>query len=400
MKPKLLYLTHRIPYPPNKGDKIRSFHWLKGLASKYDIYLGTFIDTPEDEQYANEVKKYCREVFIERLKPTQAKIKSLTGLFSGQALSVPYYSNSAFQNWVSRCVCDNNIDEALIFSSPMAQFVEGRAFQVMRRVMDFVDIDSDKWQQYATAKSGLMRSLYAREAKKLFQYEKKIHDLFSASVFVSSKESVAFQELISEPSNKITYVNNGVDFNYFSPKIKHDNPYIERTPVLVFTGAMDYWANVDAVVWFVQTVFPQLKAKFPDVMFYIVGSKPAQEVEKLRNIEGVVVTGRVEDVRPYMQYASVVVAPMRIARGIQNKVLEGMAMAKPCVVSDQAWAGIDAADGKELRVANTQAEWVACLSHLLLKDDALKMGEKARQFVIEQFSWANNVTRLIAILQN
>jgi len=399
MKENLLYLVHRIPFPPDKGDKIRSFNWLKGLSEEFNIYLGTFIDCPEDEQYVDDLKKYCSETFITKINPTIAKIKSLQGIMSGKALSLPYYANTEMQNWVNECVRRNNISKTLVFSSPMAQFVDDDRFRHMLRVMDFVDIDSDKWNQYAEAKSGLMRRLYKREAKTLFHYEQKISQIFDSSLFVSSKEAEMFQSLVNQSEIEIDYVNNGVDFNYFSSEHPLKNPYKKEGIALVFTGAMDYWANVDAVVWFAKEVFPRIRSQFVNASFYIVGSKPTPDVLKLEDIEGVVVTGRVEDVRPYIQFSTVVVAPMRIARGIQNKVLEGMAMAKTCVVSDQGLEGIGAIPGEELLVANSSQEWVDQLSHVVGDISQVEMGSKARVFVTEKFSWESNVNRLFSLLK-
>jgi len=399
MKENLLYLVHRIPFPPNKGDKIRSFNWLKGLSKEFNIYLGTYIDSPEDEQYLDELKKYCAEVFVLKLNPMIAKIKSLQGIIFGQALSLPYYANNEMQSWVTKCVQRNNIKKALVFSSPMAQFVEGDLFQHMLRIMDFVDIDSDKWKQYAEAKSGLMRWLYTREAKTLFEYERKLSQLFDSSLFVSSKEAEMFRSLVKQPGVIIDYVNNGVDFDYFSSEHDFNNPYTKEESVLVFTGAMDYWANVDAVVWFASEIFPQLKSHYKNTKFYIVGSKPTTDVLKLEEIDGVIVTGRVEDVRPYIHYASVVIAPMRIARGIQNKVLEGMAMAKPCIVSDQGLEGIAAVPGEDLLVANSSQEWMSQLSNIIENMSKAEIGSNARAFVVKKFSWENNVNRLIDFLK-
>ena len=399
MKENLLYLVHRIPFPPNKGDKIRSFNWLKGLSKEFNIYLGTFIDSSEDEQYLDEVKKYCSDVFATKINPMAAKLKSLQGLVSGKALSLPYYMNSEMQNWVNDSIRRNNISKILVFSSPMAQFVDDDNFRHMLRVMDFVDIDSDKWKQYAESKSGLMRWLYTREAKTLFNYEQRVSQLFDSSLFVSSKEAEMFQSLVNQSKMKIEYVNNGVDFNYFSPEHELENPYRKEDITLVFTGAMDYWANVDAVVWFAKEVFPSIRTQFLNASFYIVGSKPTPDVLKLEDIEGVFITGRVEDVRPYIHFSTIVVAPMRIARGIQNKVLEGMAMAKTCVVSDQGLEGIGAIPGEELLVANSSQEWVDQLNHVVGSMSPVEMGAKARIFVTEKFSWESNVNRLISFLR-
>jgi sugar transferase (PEP-CTERM/EpsH1 system associated) len=174
---------------------------------------------------------------------------------------------------------------------------------------------------------------------------------YDASLFVSAPEAELFRTLAPESSAKIGHFSNGVDTDYFSPDTGHANPYAAGERALVFTGAMDYWPNVDAVQWFCDEVFPVLRQRVPDLRFYIVGSRPAPAVQALGQREGVTVTGTVPDVRPYIAHAAVAVAPLRIARGIQNKVLEAMAMATAVVVSPQALEGIDAEPGSELLLA-------------------------------------------------
>jgi len=398
MKPKLLYLVHRIPYPPNKGDKIRSFNWLNGLSDKYDIYLGTFVDNNEDKQYIRELRKYCTSVFVEKFNPKVAKIRSLSGLLSGQALTLPYYRNANLQSWVDFVVQENNISLALIFSSSMAQYVDGEKYTSVKRVMDFVDIDSDKWKQYSEKKSGIMKWIYSREAIKLLDYEKQVCEKFDSSLFVSSKESEMFSRLISSGKDKVDFVNNGVDVQYFSPNNNYENPYESNGPILVFTGAMDYWANIDAVVWFSKEIYPIVKQQFPDLQFYIVGSGATAEVLALQGIEGIEVTGRVDDVRPYVYYSNIAVAPMRIARGVQNKVLEAMALAKECIVSPQGLEGIEAKPGEQIMLANNNEEWLGHISNLLIEHKQNNLGRDSRQFVSAQFSWKNNITKLENII--
>lgn len=396
---KLLYLVHRIPYPPNKGDKIRSFNWLKGLSKHYEIHLGTFVDDPEDEQFVSELNQYCKSVHIARLNPSIARLKSLRGLLANQALSVPYYYDSALQVWVDRLLGEHGIDKVLVFSSSMAQYVDKGKYSELTRVIDFVDVDSDKWRQYAENKSWPASYIYAREAKKLLDYEKGIARSFNASVFVSDAEALSFKSMLGSDDTKVTYSNNGVDADYFSPSLNLDNPYPTGQKSIVFTGAMDYWANVDAVCWFVKEVFPLLREKMANAQFYIVGSKPTSEVSVLSAVDGVTVTGRVEDVRPYIKYATVSVAPMRIARGIQNKVLEAMAMARPVVASPQGFEGICAEVDKEIRIAEKPLEYVKVIKDIIGASDN-DMGEAARQRVIEDYTWQSNVEKLVKLLNS
>ena len=390
---KLLYLAHRIPYPPNKGDKIRSYHWLKGLAEHYEIYLGTFIDDENDWQYVDHLNEYCKDVHIEKLEPVKAKIKSLRGLLTGEALTIPYYASQQMQQWVTQTVEKENIADMLIFSSSMAQFIDNEKYRNCHRVVDFVDMDSDKWIQYAEKRQWPMSWVYQREAKTLLDYEKHIAKNFNKSLFVSSKEAELFSQKLADDSIAVDFVNNGVDTNYFNVNENFRNPYSLNEKVIVFTGAMDYWANVDAVLWFVEHIFPKIKQQLPEARFVIVGSKPAPEVVALGSKEGVTVTGFVDDVRPYIQYASVAVAPMRIARGIQNKVLEAMSMAKCVLTSAQGLEGIHASVGKDLILCRSDEEWASQTVRLINKPDQV-MQENARACVVDHYSWRSNILKL------
>jgi sugar transferase (PEP-CTERM/EpsH1 system associated) len=389
----LLFLVHRIPYPPNKGDKIRSYHFLKHLASSYNVYLGTFIDDANDWQYTEKVDSLCTETHYENLNPFQSKIKSVQGFVTGEALSLPYYKNQAMQNWVNNTIKTHSIQKVLIFSSVMAQFVENR--NDVEIVVDFVDVDSDKWRQYAEKKQGIAGWVYQRESKYLLAYEQKIAQLAKSSLFVSEQEVALFKSLTPALPDKIGHINNGVDVDYFSPDLQFDSPYFDGN-IIVFTGAMDYWANVDAVTWFANHVFPQILQKNPNAKFYIVGSKPTKDVLALAN-ENVVITGFVDDVRPYLSFAKLVVAPLRIARGIQNKVLEAMAMEKTVVATSAAFEGIPYAENLAISVVDDETEMVHKISKLL-QTNSIEFSKTNRDFVKEKFSWEQNVNQLSALL--
>jgi sugar transferase (PEP-CTERM/EpsH1 system associated) len=392
----LLFLAHRIPYPPNKGDKIRSYHLLKHLTLKYNVHLGTFIDDLNDWQYRDKLDAICAETFYLGLNPLQAKIKCLQGLLTGEALSLPYYNNQAMQDWVNKMIKTHSIKKVLIFSSVMAQFI--KKTHDVEMIVDFVDIDSDKWRQYAKSKKGLTAWIYQRESNYLLNYEKKIAGQAKASFFVSEQEADLFKNLAPEVSKKITFINNGVDTDYFSPELSFARPYPANEDVIVFTGAMDYWANVDAVKWFAENIFTHITKKYPALKFYIVGSKPAKEVEALAN-DAVIVTGAVDDVRPYLAHAKLAVAPLRIARGIQNKVLEAMAMGKYVIATSAAMEGIPYNKTLHVSVGDEVNAVIKQLEKLLQKNSIAMKSNNNRDFVTASFSWEQNGNRLCNLLQ-
>ena len=392
-----LFLAHRIPYPPNKGDKIRSYHFLKYLTASYNVHLGTFIDDPNDWQYTDKLDAICAETCYLKLNPLQAKIKSLQGLLTGDALSLPYYKSQAMQDWVDKTIKDHAIKKVLIFSSVMAQFINKT--HDVEMFVDFVDVDSDKWQQYAKSKKALGAWIYQRESKYLFAHEKKIAEQAKGNFFVSEQEADLFKNLAPEVSEKVTHINNGVDTDYFSPEQSFITPYPTDEDVIVFTGAMDYWANVDAVKWFAEDVFPHIVKNHPTLKFYIVGSRPTKEVAALAN-DNIVVTGAVDDVRPYLAHAKLAVAPLRIARGIQNKVLEAMAMGKYVLVTSAAMEGIPYNETLDVAVGDDADVVINQLEVLLQKNSAAIMSNNNRNFVTAMFSWEQNVNRLISLMQD
>lgn len=392
----LLFLAHRIPYPPNKGDKIRSYHFLKYLTSKYKVHLGTFIDDPNDWQYRDRLDAVCEETCYQNLNPLQSKIKSLQGLLTGEPLSLPYYYNQAMQDWVNKTIKKYSIKKVLIFSSVMAQYINNT--HDVEIIVDFVDVDSDKWRQYAASKKGLAAWIYRRESKYLFNYEKKIVGQAKASFFVSEQESALFQKLAPDIIDKVSYINNGVDTDFFSPEQTFVSPYPTNEDVIVFTGAMDYWANVDAVKWFANDVFPRITKNYPSVKFYIVGSKPTKEVEALAT-NSVVVTGTVDDVRPYLAYAKVAVAPLRIARGVQNKVLEAMAMGKYVIATSAAMEGIPYDETLYVSVGDEVDVFIKYLEEFLDKNSLKMISNNNRDFVTAMFSWEQNANRLLNLMQ-
>lgn len=386
----VLYLVHRIPYPPNKGDKIRSYHLLQYLRGMAPVYVGAFVDQAEDWQHREALAQHCTELQLLPLTPRRAKLRALKGLVTGQALSVPYYGDARMRAWVRDVLQSGKIDTIVVFSSAMAQYVP--AGFSGSKIIDFVDVDSDKWTQYADSSRGLMRWLYRREGRRLLRYERAVARRFAAGFFVSQQEADWFKERAPESAAKIDFFNNGVDVDFFCPALTHPSPYDAGEEALVFTGAMDYWANVDAVVWFANDVFPKVRAERPAARFYIVGAHPSTEVRALDALPGVRVTGAVADVRPYLAHARLAVAPLRIARGIQNKVLEAMAMGRVVVASGPALEGIDAQTGVHVLGADDTAS-MARLCVEALDSRYRAMEEAARGRILERYRWSRCLQR-------
>jgi sugar transferase (PEP-CTERM/EpsH1 system associated) len=297
---------------------------------------------------------------------------------------------------VKEAIAKHRIKKAVVFSSAMAQYVIG--IPKLRVIVDFVDVDSAKWAQYARTRAWPLSQVFAREGKCLLDFEKSVARQASGSVFVTAAEAALFRSLAPESDSRVSHALNGVDTEFFAPSHDLPNPFGSDEEAVVFTGAMDYWPNVDAVSWFVRESLPAIVTACPRTRFYIVGMQPAPAVRALEREGPVVVTGRVPDVRPYLKHARVVVAPLRVARGIQNKVLEAMAMGRPIVVSAAAAAGLSVNPGVDLAVADSAQEFADRTIALMNPESSLSLGAAARNRVLADYSWARNLAHFEGLL--
>lgn len=395
---ELIFLAHRIPYPPNKGDKIRSWNIFQHLLGRYRVHLGCFIDDPFDRQYEAVLRRQCGECCFIHLNSVVAKVLSLRGLLSGAPLTLSYYYSLRLHTWLKDVLTHSKPEWIFVYSSAMAQYAEGVKSAQIRRLLDFVDVDSEKWREYAERSTWPLSRIYRREHLTLLRYERKMANLFDAGLFSSAAEATLFQSLAPEVAGKVFDLTNGVDCAYFAPEGVWPDPYQGNRHAIVFVGAMDYRANIEAVCFFADHVFQAVRRKVPDATFYIVGTNPTSKVCDLGRRHGVTVTGRVPDVRPYLAHAGVVVAPMRIARGIQNKVLEAMAMAKIVVATPQALEGIEAEAGRDVLVAETPAAFTHAVVTVLTDESQSAIGINARRRVLASHNWQSSLTRLDKIL--
>jgi polysaccharide biosynthesis protein PslH len=384
----ILFLAHRIPYPPDRGDKIRSWNILKHLAGLGRVHLACFADDAEDAAHLPAL----RAALGGALGEARVEIRS-TGRFAaaarafpaGQSISLAMFDSASLRWFVNDLVQRTDITTIFAFSGQMAQFVPDPC--PARFVMDFVDMDSAKFADYAGEGSGPMRWVHRWEAERLFAWERRTAARADASLFVSEAEAALFRAQAQLPRADIRAMGNGIDLAFYDPRGDFE-PAAEPGPLIVFTGQMDYKPNVDAVCAFAAEILPQVRAARPDARFAIVGRKPLAQVLRLADSPGVMVTGAVPDVRSWLAAASLVVAPLRIARGVQNKVLEAMAMARPVVASPGAANGIDAEPGRDLLVADTaESQAQAVLSLLDDPARATAIGAAARRQMETRYRW-------------
>jgi len=387
----ILFLAHRSPFPPDRGDKIRAFNVLKHLAANHRVHLVAFADDPRDLEAKDGLVPFTASRTI--LSRDKSRPRALAeALVQRLPASLTAFDSRPMHDAVADVLARETIDSIYVFSGQMAQYLPANAGP--RVIMDFCDMDSLKFADYAKGSRGPMRWLMQREAKLLFRFECEVARRVDASLFVSEAEADLFRE--RSGAANVQAIENGIDTDFFDPAAAFQPIDAPGKPI-VFTGQMDYRPNVEAVIWFAEAVLPHIRASHPDAAFVVVGRNPTDAVTALAKRDGVRVTGEVADVRPWLDAAACVVAPLKIARGIQNKVLEAMAMARPVVASGPAAEGIDH-DGTILS-GDSVAEVADAVNGLLADEQgATAIGRKARERVKARYGWSARLTPLDALI--
>ena len=387
---KLLYIAHRIPYPPDKGDKIRSFHQVRHLGERHDLWCAFFVDNLCDMPHVDALRPWCRELRAIPISRRWSTLRGAVSLTAGGTITEGYLKRRAMEHVVREWCHTVTFDAALLFSSGMAPY--RRHIRAGRVVLDFCDWDSRKWQSYADRAAGLRSYLYALEANRLRRRERLWLDEFDACTIITAAEAQSADLPPSSPSPVV--IGNGATLGR-PPRTPSDQ--IERC--IGFVGQMDYPPNVDAVRWFADHVWPRVRPQVPDATFEIVGRAPTRAVRALARRDGITVTGPVDDVRHRIESHAVSVAPLRIGQGLQNKVLEAMAAARPVVLTSTAAAGIDALDRQHFVIADDPAT-MADQIVMLLRDPArrLELGSAARRRIAFRYSWPREMAKLESVL--
>lgn len=327
---RILFLAHRLPYPPNKGDKIRSSWELRSLAERHQVDLACFYNQAEDEKYFDHVARYCEHCYVEKLTPIGSRLRAAGALLRGHPFSTAYFHSAKMQRAIRGALSSRRYDLIFVFSSSMAHYVSD--VQDIPKVLDMVDVDSEKWAQYAQRTSAPLSWLWRYEARRLGQHEARLASEFSATLVCTAAEAELLRQRTADP--KVSVVGNVLDASYFDPAATPlPDTIAELQPYVVFAGAMDYRPNVDAVIYFCREILPLVRQAVPNIGFVIAGMNPSRAVRRLGLNPGVKVTGTVPDIRPYLQGAAAAVIPMRLSRGIQNKVLESLAMGLPVITT-------------------------------------------------------------------
>lgn len=395
---EILFLVHRAPWPPDRGDRIRSWHMFEALAKLAPVHVAALADTAAEAEVARaKMAPLCESLAIE-VRNVSRPMALVQAVLRGEPVSNRLFRSAALARHVGGLFNHGNISHIVAFSGQMAQYLPTDFDGPV--LMDFVDVDSAKFATYA-AQDGRqpMHWVHAREARVLGAYEAKVARRVDASLFVSEAEAALFRSRSGLSADRVLAVENGIDTEYYDPLLTFDRVKAAEGPLAVFTGQMDYRPNIDAVHWFATVIWPLVRAQHLGARFAIVGRAPSDAVRALADLPGVTVTGAVPDVRPWLAAADAVVAPLLLARGVQNKLLEAMAMARPVVATAAAAEGIDAAAGEHLLVADDPAAFAAALCRLFDDPQAAEMmGRAARTQMIARYAWDARLAPLADML--
>jgi len=379
---RILFLAHRLPYPPTKGDKIRSFWELRQLAAHHEVDLFCFYDDSADEKFLQPAREFCTNLYAEKLSWVRSRVQSLQALLGGHAFTPAYFFSRTMSSKVREAVRTRSYDLIFAFSSSMVQYVPSGTS--IPTILDMIDVDSDKWAQYGQESRSAMAWLWKIESRRLAEIERRAVKEFSATLVCTDAEAAVLQR--SEASAKVLVLENEFNTDYFDPeKVKLPKDIAAWQPYIIFTGTMDYLPNIDAVTFFCREVFPRPKKKAPNLRFVIAGRNPVRSVRRLGKDPAIHVTGSTPDIRPYLKGAVAAVAPLRIARGVQNKILEALAMGLPVAASRKAAAALSERMAAHLIVEDDPERLADALAKLSIQS-GIPSSMEVRQMLVARLS--------------
>jgi hypothetical protein len=387
----IFFACHRYPYPPNRGGKIRPFNMIRHLSEKHKVTVATVAHSVEEVEAGKDLVKHCFRVLYDVIPSPVRWARAAAVLPTAMPSSVQYFRSGKLLGEVSELARKESFDAVIVHCAFAAQYVE--AVKAPLRMMDFGDLDSGKWLDYAHERSFPMSAAYWYEAKRLRRYELELARKFTFCTFTAPGELDEFRGMA--PGVRSDLISNGVDANFFRLRKPRD----QRPPVIAFLGRMDYFPNVKGAIWFASEVFPLIQKRRSDAVFRIIGSNPIASVTALATNPGVKVTGSVPDVREFLDDVAVSVVPLTLARGTQNKMLECMAMGVPVVATPQAAKGVRAELNRDYLVASNAEEWAAAVLRVI-EDERIEndLTANGRAQVTAAHNWANSMAKLDDLL--
>ena len=380
---RILYLAHRFPYPPAGGAKVRAFHCLSHLAKKNEVTVAAPLRDRDEARAVAGLEAKGVEVLAAPISRLRAGLQSLAYAGTARPASMGYFRSPELVRKLRRWTSERRPDLIIVHSSSVAPYVERLAG--IPKLLDFVDMDSRKWRDYAGMTRFPRALVYRREAVTLERAERRLARAFDCCLVATEHERESLAEIAGDVASAV--VRNGVDLDYFAPG---DEPCDPNR--LCFVGRMDYYPNEQAMEIFCRRVWPRIRAERPAAALDIVGASPTPRVRALGGLEGVTVTGTVEDVRPYVRRAAATVAPLAIARGTQNKILESMALGVPVIASPVAAKGVDAEPGTHLLVADGEEETAKAALRLMNDGhERDRLARAGRALAEERYAWSRTL---------
>jgi sugar transferase (PEP-CTERM/EpsH1 system associated) len=386
---QILFLTHRLPYPPDKGERIRAFHELRYLAERHEVDLFCFADSQESAENRQGLEGICRSIYVEVPKRPIRLLRAAGNFFTGRPLSFGFFRSRKFEARVRQALYERDYDLIFVYCSSMGYAIPDPAPAPL--VVDFVDADSQKFRQYAARSGSLRRWLYAREASTVAAAEQSLGHLAALSFAVTEHD--ARELLTSDPKFRVEVVPNGVQLPD-APDVQDQDELRELKPFALFVGTMNYPPNSDAANYFAREIFPRVRKTYPGLKFVIVGRHPDRQVRQLSNIPGVVVAGAVPDVFQYFRNADVSVAPFRISQGFHNKIAESLAVGTPVITTSRAMAGIGLSEREGLFVADTAESFAGEVSRVLADSCLRRALREGASSVRQRLSWDIPLSRM------
>lgn len=391
---KILYLVHRTPYPPNRGDRIRSYHLLDYMAARAEVHLAFLAHTPPEPETLAVLQDRCARVAAVAVEPRRRWLRAAIRFAAGGTATEGLFASPRLRQTLRRWTDETRFDAVLVFCSSMVQYLDLPGLADVPVVIDLVDVDSQKWFDYAEHARGPKRWGFAAEGRRLRRLERSLPEAAAAITLVSQPEVDLYHRFC--PADCVHAIGNGVDLAYFRPWRSEDEA---TTPTCVFVGALDYRANLDGITWFAERVWPAVRRRLPEARFLLVGGNPGRTARRLGAMPGVELVGEVPDVRPYLAAATLSVVPLRVARGVQNKVLESLAMGKAVIASPQSVEGLALEPGEHVCLAATEQEWSDGVVTLLADADRrAQLGRAGRAEVERRYCWDRQLEPLGALL--
>lgn len=394
----LLLITPRVPWPPTRADKIRAWHLLEHLATRHRVHLGAFVDDPADWAHAGRLERMCASTCLRPSGLSRQMLRLPAALAGGRPLSAGLNRDPVMRRWIDAHLA-TGVDACLALSPAAAAMLIDRA-EAHPALHDLVECASETWAQRAAEARWPWRWALRREHRLAEAFERAAAWYFDGTIVVSATEARTLRAIAPESAARIATIGNGVDTRYFDPNRVYANPYpADGRTTIVLTGAMDEATNLEAARWIAHRVMPRLRDQRLPVRFAVVGHRPVAAVRRLAAADDIVVTGRVDDVRPWLRHAAAAVAPLRLSRGVPSKVLEAMAMGLPVVATPAASHGIDAVPGEHLILGHGEAGFATTLADLVRDPRRSRaLGEAARARVERCHSWPEQLARLDELL--